>query len=213
MTYTRRPRAFVSYRHAERTQGPDAEDFNRRHRDWVRKFAADLRGQGVDVVDDVRIRRLVDPLFNGKAETAPFVADITVAALYVCHAFIPVITPGYLERLGYGDYKPQKSFEDGYVFEEFNGACALAQAGQQELVPVLREGALEEIERLPLNFNRRTMFDLRAESSYEDDLERLAERLHLGFHVEKPPVDKELRDWLQEFISKRLEYEKLRGKE
>src|SRR5215467_16399779 len=119
MTYFRRPRAFVSYRHQERKNQQGADEFNRMHREWVLQFAEDLRHQGVDVVNDVRVRRLVNPLFNGNAEKSPLMADIMVAALYVCHAFIPVITPGYLDRLGCGNYESQRSAEDGYVLEEF----------------------------------------------------------------------------------------------
>jgi hypothetical protein len=51
------------------------------------------------------------------------------------------------------------------------------------------------------------MFDLREKSSYAMSVELLAERLHLGFHVERPPIDKDLRDWISEFIQQRIDFD------
>ncbi|MDX1947339.1 MAG: hypothetical protein SFU86_18200 [Pirellulaceae bacterium] len=204
--FNRQARVFLSYRHRE-FAGPNADELNRQHVEWVRQFSAGLRQWGVEVVDDHRVRRLLNPLLNGKAEVAPLTADVALAAMCVCQAFIPVITPGYLARLGYGDYTPQTSCEDGYVLDEFQQACAMAAAGQMDLVPVLRLGNLEAIERLPLGLNRRTMFDLRDGIARDDTVELIADHLRLGWRVEKPAIDMELRDWLGQFLRERLAME------
>ena len=208
--FYRQPRAFISYRHREFVGVPGADELNQQHVAWVRQLSLGLRMRGVEVVDDARVRRLINPLFHGQAETAPLAADVALAAMCVCQAFIPIITPGYLERLGYGNYERQASCADGYVLDEFQQACAMAQAGQQEIVPVLRAGDLEAIERLPLGFNRQTMYDLREGTSQEDTIELIAERLQMGYQVEKPPIDMELRDWLEQFLRERIAFEQQR---
>jgi hypothetical protein len=211
VTFQRIPRVFMSYRHREFADGPDAEARNRRHVAFVEQLAADLRNWGVEVVYDGRIRRMVQPLLTTPAEQVPIVADLTVASIAVCHAFMPILTPGYIERLGFAGYEQQSSAEDGYVLEEWQIGMTQVVNGKQDYIPVVRAGDIAAYQRLPLGVAGRA-FDLRDGVDYEDTVERIADTLHLGWTVEKPPLDMSLKSWLEEFIRERLEMDKRRSR-
>jgi hypothetical protein len=55
MTFYRRPRTFISYRHQYHDEEPHAEH-DAAHQDWVAKLADDLATWNVDVITDVRLR-------------------------------------------------------------------------------------------------------------------------------------------------------------
>lgn len=202
MTDTRHPRVFISYRHSERSGTPDAADFNRRHVAWVEQFARDLGSLGVEPVLDARVRQLVGPLFDTDPTTEPAIANLTLASIAVCNAFLPIVTPGWVERIGYGEFKQQSSWQDGYVFDEWQQAAASARAGKIQIVPIFRDGGLEHAVDLPLIRKAGIVFAFEDDAPYEQNLELLAEYLHHGLDVRRPAIDMKLRDWLLEFLKR-----------
>jgi len=130
MAEDRHPRVFISYRHLEKTDGPDAEAFNRDHVAWVKQFALDLSSYQVEPVLDMRLRQLVGNLFGTDPATEPAIANLALACLAVCHAYLPILTPGFAERIGYGGFQYQKQWQDGYLFDEWQVALATANAGK-----------------------------------------------------------------------------------
>ena len=97
MTFYRRPRVFISYRHQYYDQEPHT-DHDGAHRAWVARFAEDLAAWNVDVITDVQLRRLFAP-YVAHPETAPFLAEVSTLCLYVAHIFVPVITWSYVKRI------------------------------------------------------------------------------------------------------------------
>ena len=76
MTFMRRPRVFLSYRHEER-KGFFGARYSRRHRAWVNAFAQALASWNVDVVWDDRLRNLFEPHTSVDAAELPFLAEVS----------------------------------------------------------------------------------------------------------------------------------------
>lgn len=200
MAYEQHPRVFISYRHSERSGTPDAAEYNRRHIRWVEQFARDLASLRVEPVLDARVRQIVAQLFDTDLTTEPAVANLTLASIPVCHAFLPIITPGWVERIGYANFESQQSWQDGYVLDEWQQAAATARAGRIEIVPIFRTGGLENALSLPLVRGAGIVFDFEEDANYEQNLVLLADFLHNGRAIERPAIDMKLGDWLIEML-------------
>ncbi len=196
MAHAQHPRVFISYRHTERTGTPDADDFNRQHVEWVEQFAHDLAAHGVEPVLDARVRQIAGPLFDTDLATEPGIANLTMASIHVCHAFLPIITPGWVERIGYGNFEEQRTWQDGYVFDEWQTAAASAMAGQIQIVPIFRSGGLENALEIPLIRNAGILFAFEDDAPYEDNIGLLADFLHNGRAIAQPSSDMQLTEWL-----------------
>jgi hypothetical protein len=131
-----RPRAFVSYRHAE---SPDRAG-NAGHRAWVGAFVDGLAARGVRAIWDQDIRAALARHAAIDANELPLCAEISRAFTLLGNAFIPIVTPAYLERLGVEHGRRVASLRYGVVFEEWQGAAALILQGRVRGVPVIRRG-------------------------------------------------------------------------
>jgi hypothetical protein len=205
MPHAQHPRVFISYRHGEHRGIPDAEARNRAHVVWVEQFARDLASLRVEPVLDARIRILAGNLFGSDPVTEPAIANLALASIHCCHAFLPVITPGWVERIGYANFEPQRTWADGYVFDEWQQAAASASAGRIQIIPLMRGGRLDQALNLPFVLNAGILFDFTDDARYEDNVVLLAQYLHNGRTVARPAVDKKLGDWLVEFLKAMLE--------
>jgi hypothetical protein len=96
-----RPRAFISYRHAEHEDVPDAARLNADHRLWVEQFCRELTQHGVDGIYDAQLREFFRPHTARDPQLVPFLAEVSTISCLVCHAFIPILTPSYIGRLGF----------------------------------------------------------------------------------------------------------------
>ena len=149
------PRVFVSYRWESEA-----------HSHWVTRFVADLAFRRVQVEFD----RLIQ---TGRRDDA---TPEIIARIAVCHAFLAMLTPSYLEALGWRDgawhnYIPRNR----WVFDEFQLALRHEDAGTTEIIPILREG---DIAVLPYDWNSSNTLDLRADEEYEAKVNYLAHYLH-----------------------------------
>jgi hypothetical protein len=199
MTFYRQPRAFISYRHQEFSaqEDRDAVRKNERHVQWVAKFARDLRGHGIDAVYDARVDRLVSSLLEGRG--APGLVLMSIA---ICQTFIPILTPGFIERLGYQDYEPQSEMEDGWAFEEWQLAMAAVVEGKMDFVPVVRGANVSKLAELPIGVGDYPTFDFSDDAEYDVLVEMVADQLQLGWRTEQPQIDMKLREYLEMMINK-----------
>ena len=200
MPHAQHPRVFLSYRHSEHRGAPDADARNKQHIAWVEQLARDLAALRVEPVLDARIRLLAGQLFGTDPTTEPAIANIALASIHCCHAFLPVITPGWVDRIGYAGFEPQRTWEEGYVFDEWQMAAASANEGRIQIVPLMRGVRLEQSLNLPLILNAGILFDFTDDAHYEDNVVLLADYLHNGRAVARPAVDKKLGDWIIEFL-------------
>jgi hypothetical protein len=200
MADSQHPRVFISYRHVEAVGTAGAADFNARHIAWVEEFARDLGALGVEPVLDARLRLLFGGMFDSDPKTEPAIANMALASIAVCHAFLPIVTPGWVERIGYKNFEAQQSWQDGYVMEEWQQAAAMAGAGQIEILPVFRHGGLENSLNLPFVRKTGIVFAFEDDAPYEQNIGLLADYLHNQRAVKRPAIDMSLRDWMLEFL-------------
>jgi hypothetical protein len=194
------PRVFISYRHAEKTGGPEAEVYNLQHRNWVERFARDLATYRVEPVLDLRLRQIVGRFFDSDPTTEPAIANIALAAIPICHAFLPILTPGYAERVGFGGFESQTRWQDGYVFDEWQSAMALSLAGKIQMLPIWRNVLAEKILDFPSVLHAGVIFDFTDETAYEENLETLPTMLHFERTVQTPSIDRSLMDQIVWFL-------------
>ncbi len=198
----RRPRVFLSYRHTEAEDGEDAARINAEHKAWVEKFAADLGAFEIDVVWDklmqnaLRKRSEVDP------ERLPFSAEISRICPMICHAFVPVLTPRYLERIGIFEGVQQKTMAFGGAHEEWLGAIYQVSERTMDIQAVVRSGQEEDFAPLPYLIKRPGLMDMRPgnEAHYEKSIQHIAGRLHYERKHDDPPVDMELEPWIDLYL-------------
>ncbi len=198
----RRPRVFLSYRHAEAEGGDDAARINAEHKAWVEKFAIDLGAYEIDVIwdklmqDALRERAEVDP------EKLPFSAEISRICPMICHAFVPVLTPRYLERIGIFDGEQKNVMAFGGVMEEWLGAIKLVSERHMDVQAVVRSGREEDFAPLPYLIKRPGIMDMRPgnEAHYKRSIQLIAGRLHHERKHDDPPVDVELEPWIDLYL-------------
>lgn len=92
--------------------------------DWVAELAAELRTRGYGVMFDRDLPQT----------DTPNVPQI-VSRVAECRYFVAIVDPGYLERIGDGE-----QMQDGWVFDEFNTAARLAEAGLVRMLGFWRRG-------------------------------------------------------------------------
>ena len=199
MTFYRRPRAFISYRHQYYDEAPHAEH-DAAHQAWVARFADDLAAWNVDVITDVRLRRLFAP-HVANPETAPFLAEVSTVCLYCAHIFVPVITWSYVKRINIpGGILGDDFTQEGTVTREWNNASPLIEAGMLQHMLVQRQWTMAIADLHPL-LNAELRFDLRDRGMpYADKIEILAERMHMDVRVERPYVDMPFSEWISMYV-------------
>lgn len=199
MTFYRRPRVFISYRHQYYHEQADAGQ-DAAHQAWVAKFASDLAAWNVDVITDIRLRELFAP-FIATPEKAPFLAEVSTLCLYVAHIFVPVITWSYVKRIDVVDDVLGKDFtQEGTVTREWNNASALIRAGQLQLMLVQRQWAPALADLHPL-LNAKLRYDFRDRGiPYEEKIEILTEHMHMDDQVARPYVDLPFAEWISMYV-------------
>jgi|LGVF01.1.fsa_nt_gb hypothetical protein len=151
-----KPKVFVSYRWGE-------------YENWVEKFSGDLTDKGVDVIHDRTVRRA-----HPDEKISNFIIRL-MKGMESSHAFIPIFTPGYLERIKYP--RPSTPTPDGFVLDEFQLSLGLARKREIETIAVLKEGSFDN---LPKPFNQENSLDMRDDKAYEGNINILTE--YLFFH-------------------------------
>ena len=142
-------RIFVSYR-----WGQPEDDA------WVERLVNNIQHRGYDVT--------FDKTHSHKDTSVPeFVSRIGD-----CTLFLAVIDPGYVKRLGTG--QENESIEDGWVFDEYNNAVALSNAGHLQIVGFLRKGdILPRGFKLPTSGKLGNVADVRDPGKLEASINQL----------------------------------------
>lgn len=196
MTFMRRPRAFISYRHQEGQDRIRADDYNAQHRTWVNNFAQALASWNIDVVWDERLQQLFKPHSAVDPSMIPFLAEVTTLCLQVTQTFMPILTRGYLERAlatpGGAAY--------GTVTEEWRQGAVECVAGRAEIVTIVREWPIPDSPRLPAPIANDNAWDFRFVAAGRDEVEFLGDTLHGLWDVERPQFDMPFRDWISKYL-------------
>ena len=110
------PSIFISYR-----WGTDAEN------EWTARLARELKSRGYPVMFD-------------RDEPKDLDVPQIVSKVADCRYFVALLDPGYAERIGGTGPDPDKT-RDGWVFDEYNTAAMLSNAGQLRILGLWRGGA------------------------------------------------------------------------
>ena len=196
-----RPRAFISYRHIEHETGAAQDTLNAAHRQWVETFAADLSKWQVDAVFDGHLREIFRPYTAQDPFMVPFLAEVSTICSLICHAFIPILTPSYIERLGYGNYEPQRETKLSFVQEEWQIAIYYANTGLMQYIPIVRAGEPERMAALPLGGSPDNGFDMRDPADYPHQVRFIAERISAAWDGDHALIKLGLKDWVMTCIS------------
>jgi tetratricopeptide (TPR) repeat protein len=114
---------------------------------WVSQFADDLVERGYDVVFDRHLQKDPQP---------PTVPEL-VSRVAHCNIFAPVLTEGYRRRVETGPH----GHEDGWVFDEYQVALRLGNAGRVRFVGIWRSGPV-----VPAPFSPDNVCDFRNDNQY-----------------------------------------------
>lgn len=157
------PRVFISYRWGK-------------HDEWVNRFAMDLVGRGVEVIHDRSLRQVYPT-----EATIDFLSRL-LNSMHECHAFLPIFTPDYLERIGYRNGQKLNRIDDGVVFDEFQKSLLLGRRKALETIAIVLDG---DYAYLPKPFTEKNTIDMRNPDNYEKRLGFLSQYLHLNRAVKQ----------------------------
>ncbi|HEV7691371.1 MAG TPA: toll/interleukin-1 receptor domain-containing protein, partial [Hyphomonadaceae bacterium] len=194
MTFYRRPRVFLSYRHQERPPGLFGDGHNRKHREWIDRFAHALAAWNVDVIWDDRLRSLFRPHTSVDPEKLEFLAEASTLCLQSAQAFLPVLTAGYAERVAGG------AKSKGIVTEEWQRALAEQAAGRVEITPIVREWPIPGLKTPPAAMHPDRSWDFRFVEPDKDEVELLADSFHLAWDIERPSIDMSFKDLISTYL-------------
>ena len=197
---SQRPRAFLSYRHVEHEAGPDIDAASARHRAWVLQFAVDLRANGVDVIVDQDLRDLFAQRTTKDPWRIAFLGEMSSICPFICHTFIPILTPSYIERLGYGGYQQQPSTDWSFVLEEWQYAMRLVNGGAMNYVPVIRAGDRDRFVDLPLGVGPETAFDMIDPEHYAEQVRIIAQMMLHVWDGDDPLIRTDLREFVDLYV-------------
>lgn len=197
---SQRPRAFLSYRHVEHEAGPDIDAHSERHRAWVAQFAADLRSHGVDVFLDQDLR----DIFAARTAKDPwrieFLGEMASICPFICHTFIPILTPSYIERLGYGGYERQDSTAWSFVLEEWHYAMQLVNGGVLQYIPVIRAGDRDRFAALPIGVGPDNTFEMIQPDWYAEQVRIIAQLILNSWDGDDPLIRSDLPRFVDLYI-------------
>jgi hypothetical protein len=171
-----KPRAFLSYRHAESATD---DNINIAHRAWVTRFAEDLGSRGIKVVWDQTIRHCLSKHSTINLFELPLCREISRAFPIICTAFVPIITPAYLERLGITEgHRAGGSIPYGVVFEERQGGGHAVLLCLSAMLPVVRAGRAHQL-NMGYIMQHGEVIDFRGddEEKYKKGLEKIVPRI------------------------------------
>lgn len=152
------------------------------HHEWVRRLVTDLRTRGITAVWDLDIQSIVSAYCSIDPNELPLCREISRIFPLLCDAFIPIITPSYLERIGVLEGEQVDSMPYGVVFEEWQGACVGMLQGFVALIPLVRGGRAHQLnlsQLVPFFVLDRHLIDMRSESTaaYNNGLEKLVQHI------------------------------------
>lgn len=196
-----RPRAFISYRHTEHEAMGDVDSASARHRQWVMQFAADLRASGVDVVYDQDLRDVFATRSTKDPWMIEFLGEASSLCPLLCHAFIPILTPSYIERLGYGGYQNQSSSAWSFVQEEWQIAIGFVNGGVMQYIPVIRAGDRDRMAALPLGLGPDNAFDMTDPQHNRLQASFIAQRMLEAWDGDDPLLRATLPEFIDIYIS------------
>lgn len=185
MTFMRRPRAFISYRHVEPHGWFGRDRYTAKHRTWVREFAHALGAWNIDVIWDDRLRELFRPHTSQDPSLVPFVAEASTLCQLAAQTFLPVLTSGYVERIASVDGGPGY----GTVSEEWRLGIAQLAARQCEVIAVVREWPIPDCTSPPPPIADDNAWDFRFVAPAPDEVELLADHMQGLWDVERPLAD------------------------
>lgn len=139
------PRVFLSYQ-----RDPELAS-------WMERLRGELSKRGYDVILDENV--------TTQGVAVPYV----VSLIATCNVVCPVLTDGYFERIDPGDalYGGLAYMDDGWAFDEFQLAMAMASAKRAIIVGLWRSGTL-----LP-PFKAQNVLDMRREQDLAKQLDRV----------------------------------------
>ena len=172
---SQRPGAFLSYRHVEHEAGADIDAHSQQHRNWVQQFAQDLRSHGVDVFIDHDLRDIFAKRTSKSPWMIGFLGEVSSLCPLICHTFIPILTPSYIERLGYGGYASQTSTDWSFVLEEWRYGIQLVNYGVMQYIPVIRAGDRDRFAGLPIGVHPDNAFDMIQPTHYDEQVRIIAQ--------------------------------------
>jgi hypothetical protein len=197
MTFMRRPRVFISYRHEERRGWFGARRYNEQHRAWVSDFAHALASWNVDVIWDERLQQLFKPHSKSDPAMLPFLAEVTTLCLQVTQTFMPFVTSGYLERV----CASPKGAGYGTVTEEWQHGVAECLSGGAQIVSIVREWPIPGHAQVPAPIANENAWDFRFVAATRDEAELLSDSLHGVWEVERPRFDMPFSDWISKYLA------------
>jgi len=173
------------------------------HRAWVSRLAGDLSIRGIEIVWDQVIRESLATHCSIDPFELALCQEISRAFPVICNVFVPIITPGYLERLFVKDGQHIESVTYGVVFEECQGGGNMINQGFLDLIPIVRHGQAHL-----LNISQLTLFfvggliDCRGDdaSEYEKRLDELSERILRADIFRNPLLFVDLQTWSDVYI-------------
>jgi tetratricopeptide (TPR) repeat protein len=123
---------------------------------WMSDLQSELIERGYDVILDEAV---------SSGNTVPYVVSLVAK----CNVFCPVLTDGYFERIDPGDtqWGGLDYLDDGWAFDEFQLAMAMASAKRAIVVGLWRSGVL-----LP-PFKVHNVLDVREDSHLSQALDRV----------------------------------------
>ncbi|MGA7326232.1 MAG: hypothetical protein WBX25_17545 [Rhodomicrobium sp.] len=195
MTFMRRPRVFISYRHEEQRGLFGAQRYNEQHRTWVNDFARALASWNVDVVWDERLQGLFKPHCSDPA-MLPFLAEVTTLCLQVTQTFMPIVTRGYVERA----IAEPRSAGYGTVTEEWRHGVSECTMGRAGLIAIIREWPMPDYSEVPEPISQENAWDFRFVAATRSEVEFLCDSLHGLWEVERPLFDLPFSDWISKYL-------------
>jgi len=197
---SQRPRAFLSYRHVEHEAGADIDARSAQHRAWVAQFAADLRANGVDVFIDQDLRDIFAVRSAKDPWLIAFLGEMASICPFICHTFIPILTPSYIERLGYGGYERQSETAWSFVMEEWHYGMQLVNGGAMNYIPVIRAGDREKFAQLPLGVGPDTAFDMTEPAWYAEQVRTISLLIRGRWDGDDPLIRASLPEFVDLYI-------------
>jgi hypothetical protein len=129
-----------------------------------------------------------------------FLAELSTIGCLICHAFIPVLTPSYIDRLGYAGYQRQGGAPQSFVFEEWQLGLFYCNHAVMQHIPVIRAGEPERMAALPLGVTPDNAFDMRDPTDYPQQIRFIADRIYHAWDGGAPLITVGLGEWMAIYI-------------
>ncbi len=202
MSATRKHRVFISYRHAESAIDDSVNDA---HRAWVSTLTKNLKARGIVPIWDPDIREKLSKHSTIDPFELPLCKEIARTFPAICNAFVPIITPAYLERLGVVDGKRYNRSDYGVVFEEWQGGGFMAQKGYIDMILVIKSGRAHEfnVGKLTAYFvSQGGVIDFRKDEKeqYERELNKLEANIRKGDAERNPFSQANVQIWCDVYV-------------